>query len=279
MRDIFQGDARPLSTAGLTAAATALGIGDDCPLWALLAVETRGFGFLPDRRPQILFERHIFHNRTDGRFSAANPDISNASSGGYAGGAMEYQRLKRAMVLDRKAALESASWGLGQVMGFNATSLRYASVDAMIEAFMESEDRQLDGSVRFILSKPPLLHALQNNEWTKVAFFYNGANFAANNYHIRLDNAFKACGGAGRPDIQVRTAQAYLTFLGFNPKGVDGQLGPGTRAAIRAYRKRHNERIGAERAGAVPLDTSTDELDAPTSKALAAEIEAMIVAA
>ena len=37
---------------------TTLGI--DAPtLWAMLEVETQGFGCLTDRRPQILYEQHI----------------------------------------------------------------------------------------------------------------------------------------------------------------------------------------------------------------------------
>ena len=33
----------------------------------------------------------------------------------------------------------------------------------------------------------------------------------------------------------MRTAQACLTYLGFDPKGVDGIMGNGTRAALRAF--------------------------------------------
>jgi hypothetical protein len=50
---------------------------DQATLWSLLTVETRGFGFLPDQRPEILFERHIFHKHTGGRFSAGHPNISS----------------------------------------------------------------------------------------------------------------------------------------------------------------------------------------------------------
>ena len=107
MADEFLGTAEPLSKAGFDTAIGALEA-ESASLWSVLKVETNGFGFLPDRRPKILFERHIFHKRTDGKFSAAHPDISNAASGGYSGGAAEYDRLARATKLDRGAALESA---------------------------------------------------------------------------------------------------------------------------------------------------------------------------
>jgi hypothetical protein len=35
---------------------------------AVLTVETLGSGFLPDRRPRILFERHFFPSETKGAF-------------------------------------------------------------------------------------------------------------------------------------------------------------------------------------------------------------------
>lgn len=119
-------------------------------LWAVLTVETRGFGFLPDRRPVILFERHIFHSRTAGRFDATAPDISSKNSGGYIGGAGEYKRLEAAITLNltrsgRRAALESTSWGLGQIMGFNHASAGFQTVEEMVAAMTTSEEAQLQG--------------------------------------------------------------------------------------------------------------------------------------
>src|SRR5436309_13561217 len=113
----FQGTALALSSDGLADVATSLGV--HAPeIWAVLSVETRGCGFLPDRRPQILFERHIFHRLTNGQFD--DGDISDPSPGGYGPrGAQQYDRLNRAIAKDRTAALQSASWGIGQIMGMN----------------------------------------------------------------------------------------------------------------------------------------------------------------
>jgi N-acetylmuramidase len=102
-------------------------------LWALLAVETRGFGYLQerDRRPKILFERHVFHKRTAGRFAALHPTLSSPEPGAYLKDGEEYTRLHAAMRLHRSSALESVSWGLGQTMGFNAVRMGYAGVEAI----------------------------------------------------------------------------------------------------------------------------------------------------
>lgn len=232
----FRGGAAPLTQAGFDASAGALGV--DAPsLWALITVETRGFGFLPDRRPKILFERHVFHRRTGGRFSALHPDISAPVSGGYLGGAAEYARLERAMRLDRQAALDSASWALGQIMGYHALRLNYPSTQAMVDSFETGEDEQLAGAQRFIEANPPLKQAFSRGQWSRVAFFYNGAGFAKNGYDRNLEHYHDLYVLKGTPDITVRMVQAWLTYLGYRPRGVDGILGAGTLAAVLAFQK------------------------------------------
>lgn len=57
---MFKNIGLPLSEAGLAKAAGDIGIGPPA-LWAVITVETNGCGFLPDRRPRVLFERHLFH--------------------------------------------------------------------------------------------------------------------------------------------------------------------------------------------------------------------------
>src|SRR5579872_2533313 len=106
----FTGTALPLSEQGFARALDILNVSAP-EVWTVLSVETRGFGFLPDRRPIILFERHIFSKQTGGRFDDSHPAISAPRSGGYAGAGKEYERLGTAMPLDRRAALNSTSWG------------------------------------------------------------------------------------------------------------------------------------------------------------------------
>src|SRR5512135_2161018 len=107
----FAGNGEPITADGFTASVNKLGI-EPAALWSVVAVETSGCGFLADRRPKILFERHIFHKETASRFDAQAPDISNEDPGGYgASGANQYVRLAKAIALDRNAALHSASWG------------------------------------------------------------------------------------------------------------------------------------------------------------------------
>jgi hypothetical protein len=241
----FAGKGLPLTEAGMQAALTAMGLDPvaDMPvLWAVLTVESRGFGFLPDRRPKILFERHIFHRETGGRFAGAAPDLSASGGGGYIGGEAEYDRLGRALLLCRgagvtdNAALRSASWGLGQVMGFNAVASGFAEPAEMVRRMSEGEDAQLLGMAGFIRSQK-LDAKLRARDWAGFARGYNGPSYWQNQYDVKLKAAHeKFSGGVGR-DLRARTAQAALVYLGYRPGEPDGVVGQNTRRAIAEFRK------------------------------------------
>jgi len=235
----FAGKGTPITAVDFQNAVAALG-GDSATLWSLVVVETNGFGFFADRRPQILFERHIFQARTGGSYSAAHPDISNPQPGGYAVGAAEYDRLARAMLLDERAALESTSWGLGQVMGFNATSVGYADVYAMVSAMVAGEGAQLQAVAQFIAGNPALSRAVTARDWANVALHYNGPNYSENKYDEKLAaNYQKFSNASNRPNIDARTAQACLLYLGYlqSVSDVDGLIGPHSLSAIQAFRQ------------------------------------------
>ena|SRR5712691_5700196 len=171
----FQGTASALSSQGLAEVASNLGV--HAPeIWAVLAVETDGCGYLPDRRPQILYERHIFHRLTQGEFD--DSDISDPSPGGYgATGPHQYERLAVAIRKDRSKALQSASWGLGQIMGENFAAAGFQKVEDMVTAMSQSEDAQLAAMGSF-LAATKFRASLQAHDWTTFARGYNGPNFA-----------------------------------------------------------------------------------------------------
>ncbi|MGA0525154.1 N-acetylmuramidase domain-containing protein, partial [Escherichia coli] len=89
-----------------------------------------------------LFERHIMrrqlvaagHAMDATHYNLTDPNIVNPKPGGYVGGAGEWDRLARAIEINRPAALESASWGLFQIMGFHWKLLGFASVQAFVNA-------------------------------------------------------------------------------------------------------------------------------------------------
>ena len=218
-----------MSTDGLGLVCQKLGV--HAPeIWTVLAVETSGCGYLSDLRPQILYERHIFHRLTQGAYD--DGDISDPAPGGYgASGAHQYDRLAMAVAKDRTAALQSCSWGIGQIMGENYAQAGFTDVEQMVAAMSESEDLQLTAMGNFLLSSR-LNVPLQAHDWASFARGYNGANYAINRYDVRLNGEFQKYNAGALPDLNVRTAQLYLTYLGFDVGRIDGVAGKRTLAAL-----------------------------------------------
>jgi len=241
----FTGKSAPLSSSGLANVCEDLKV-KQAEIWAVLHVETTGCGFLPDRRPKILFERHIFHRETLGKFDA-QPDISNRTPGGYGdGGAHQYERLVKAIGFDEQAALHSASWGIGQIMGFNAQTAGFRDVTEMITAMAESEDNQLLAMAEFLKnSNGKLDKALQSHEWETFAQGYNGTNFQQHKYDEKLEAAF-AQFSVLLPDLNVRTAQVFLTYLGLDPGTIDGVMGHRTRSALEEFQQQEKLPVTGE---------------------------------
>jgi len=231
----FIGQSRALTTGGTSTAALSLGVSIQ-EVWAVIGVETSGCGFLPDRRPEILYERHLFHRFTNGQFD--DGDISDPAPGGYgASGAFQYDRLNSAIALDRRAALRATSWGLGQILGSNCASAGFQDVEAFVAMMAASEDGQLTAVAGFIRSAG-LADALRTHDWTSFARGYNGPAYARNQYDVRLRGEYQKAVAGLLPDLDVRAAQLYLQYQGFHPGPVDGFLGSRTRSALIEFQTR-----------------------------------------
>ena len=230
----FTGAASPLTSAGVTGFTDTAGTGAP-EMWCVLSVETSGCGFLPEKRPKILFERHKFHAFTGGVYDVSHPDISQPTAGGYGqGGANQYNRLAEAISLDRLSALKSTSWGIGQIMGMNFQQAGFGDVETMVAAMQISEDAQLAAMARFLVSNH-LAAPLAGHEWVNFALGYNGPNYAANNYDGLLSQFYGHFSTGPLPDLAIRSVQIGLTYKGFNPNGIDGVMGNGTRTAISRF--------------------------------------------
>ena len=261
----FYGTGQPLTRVGLIQALSILGLGpnDAAYIWTVVEVETagltQGFGFRVDRRPQILFERHIFRKYTHGRFDAGAPEISGPA-GGYGSLSEQYPKLEKALLLCARArlgaepALQSVSWGMGQVMGFNCGVGGFKSCVKMVQAMVRSEDDQLACMARFLKANG-LAEKLVKKDWTGFARRYNGASYWQNHYDIKLAEQFQRFASGSVPNLEMRTAQVALLYLGYGPGKIDGIIGPRTRAAIKSFRI----------AAGLP---ASEELDGPTYRAL-----------
>jgi hypothetical protein len=259
----FTGGGAPLTQAGLAQACQKLGVGV-AEIWALTFTETDWpyGGCYADKRPQILFERHIFHRLTGGKFDQGYPDISQPTAGGYgAGGNHQYERLATAMSLDEGAALQSASWGIGQVLGENYKSAGFASPQALVTQLFASEDAQLLAVANEIIADNAA-KALATHDWANFARIYNGPAYARNNYDTTLRTWYEKFRGGASPDLRVRSAQLYLMYLDYHPRDIDGSWGKFTQSAVNQF----------QAAKGMPITT---ELDDATFAAIEADGKAV----
>ena len=198
--------AKLLRNNDLIAAAERLGV-PLASIYAINEVESKGKGFLDNGKPVILFERHIMYRqlakvrnegddpaelkRHAGQLAAVNPALVNPKSGGYSGGTAEHQRLAMARLIDDNAALESASWGAFQIMGFHWQRLGYTSVQDFVAAMSAGESQQFDAFTRLIETDPVLHKALKARKWTEFAKLYNGPDYQRNLYDVKLQRAYE----------------------------------------------------------------------------------------
>lgn len=191
MTRTFVGASRRLDDIDLPRLGAILGVGED-EIHAFIAVETRGTGFDDLGRPRILFERHKFYANLPAskRAAAVAAGLANKTPGGYGKESEQYPKLKRACEIDETAALKSASWGLGQVLGSNYADCGYATVQDFVAAMMADEESQLKASVDFIKANH-LDDELRRHDWAGFAAGYNGKNYKINAYDVKLADEFR----------------------------------------------------------------------------------------
>lgn len=121
--------------------------------------------------------------------------------------------MEKAMGLNQEAALQSTSWGIGQLMGFNYKVAGFTNVNDMVAAMVNDENAQILAMADFI--KGNLLDgALQKQDWAAFAKGYNGTDYQKNNYDTKLEVAhakntqwfFRIC-------LFVRRRRGYYTLV------------------------------------------------------------------
>lgn len=162
---------------------------------AIADVESATLGFLPDGRPVILYEAHVFQRQTKGRFAGAKDRRGVVISSPHwdrklygPTGIRQHERLEDAAKLDWDAAHKSASWGLFQILGINHEVI--GTVAAFVDAMNESAGRHLDAFIGFI-ERNSLVKALQARDWDDFARKYNGPGYKQNQYDMKLARAYE----------------------------------------------------------------------------------------
>jgi peptidoglycan hydrolase-like protein with peptidoglycan-binding domain len=256
---------RTLHDADFQEAAKRLDV-QEATIRAVAEVEASGSFFLPDGRPIILFEAHVFNRETSSRF------LGSTDSRGVAiatrnwdrslygpTGDHQYQRLNAAMSLNIDAALRSASWGAFQIMGFNHGHCGFANVRDFVQAMVSGANAHLFAFCEFVRDRGLDVH-LRNRDWEAFARGYNGPGHAQNNYVGKISSAYarwynrlsqEGISGGGSqfagsvvPNTSAVATRAEIVEaqrrLGVVP---DGIVGPKTQAATRAFQARHGMHV------------------------------------
>jgi hypothetical protein len=225
-------------------------------LLAVAEVESGGqaYAVVDDRpEPLIRFEGHYFDRRLtpDKQLRARAEKLASPIAGKIPNPrkqAGRWRLLERAAAIDRKAAYESVSWGLGQVMGAHWAWLGFESVDALVEEARNGVDGQARLMARYI-EKAGLAASLTARNWNAFARGYNGPDYRRYRYHTRLATAYlsyrtvNAAPAAvalklGDNGLGVRRLQVALTRHGHRLEA-DGLFGRRTERAVREFQRVH----------------------------------------
>lgn len=227
-------------------------------LKAVVEVEAAGqpYAIVNGRNePLIRYEGHYFDRLVDAsrRDEARSAGLASPSVGGVKNPSSQAERWKllaRATRIDADAALESTSWGLGQVMGAHWQKLGFSSVKEMVATARGGIDGQLDLMVRYI-EKFGLLPSIKRHDWAGFARGYNGSGYKANSYDTKLASAYAQYAVAavkpnpasgmlrlGSKGAGVREIQALLIRAGY-AVNQDGDFGPATKAAVEQFQTSH----------------------------------------
>lgn len=189
--DKFANKAAPsISNGQLQAFADRLGVTLK-QIAAVARVESSGAAFDSWGRPKILYERHLFHRMTDGKWSPSA--YSNGQGGGY--GEDSWDKLTWAAGKAPDAAFSACSWGKFQVLGMHWSALGYSSAFALAASTVTSEAAHYDLLCRFI-EKNNLKAAMQAistdpDDCRAFARSYNGPTYANFEYHLKLAKAMR----------------------------------------------------------------------------------------
>lgn len=175
-------------------------------LKTLKEVETgKSSGFIKEGVPVILFEGHIFYKLLKAKKGLAYVNslcskyptlvYPKWTSRYYLGGIKEHNRLDTAVKIDRDCALQSASYGLFQVMGMNYKLCGYTNLQDFINDMWKSHEEQIKITIKFLsnatYSGKTLLYWLKNHNWNNFAAGYNGPEYKTNKYHTKLATAYE----------------------------------------------------------------------------------------
>ncbi|QIG70546.1 endolysin [Rhizobium phage RHph_N38] len=227
-------------------------------LAAVVQVESNGIlgAWINGRlEPIIRYEGHYFDRLCNPakRDAARKAGVSSPEAGKIANPKTQEERWKlvlKAAQIDREAAFQACSYGIGQVMGSHWKVLGYPSLDEFLRKVRSGFEGQLEVMAKFII-KNGLVDEMRNRDFSGFARGYNGPNYRKYNYDVAMASAYASNGGnngiashvdgslrLGSKGAGVRDLQAILRSAGYNVT-VDGDFGQSTKKALTQFQQDH----------------------------------------
>jgi peptidoglycan hydrolase-like protein with peptidoglycan-binding domain len=224
---------------------------------AIVQVESNGSGIDKEGRVKVLFEKHKFYKNLppEKRSGAVKAGLARATwisakKGGYKdqpNNAAALDFLVRAIAIDETAALKSASYGAGQVMGENYSLCGWPSVQSFVLDMCETEDSHVEAMMGFLVGNG-LADELRARDFDAIERVYNGGGqngVYANRMRVeyrtfagkepKIESVVRESGlRLGSTGYRVEELQKRLNEIGF-PVAIDKDFGPTTRNAVKAF--------------------------------------------
>ncbi|WP_208541323.1 N-acetylmuramidase domain-containing protein [Bartonella capreoli] len=258
---LLNGDCKARTQGLIKSLAQEIGC-EEAVVSAIISVESNGKGFDDEGRVKVLFEKHQFYKNLPPhkRKQAITEDLArqewiSPKDGGYKEQKTNTQALKlliAAITIDEEAALKSASYGAGQIMGNNYGILGWNSVQDFVTSMCSCEDEQIRAMFSFFKVRG-LASSLRDKDFDAIARVYNGSGMvkeygrrmrsaycALTKKTAAVSNPIRATGlRLGCKGYRVEALQKRLNDLGY-PIAIDSDYGPNTRSAIFSFQADHN---------------------------------------
>ncbi len=174
--------------------------------------------FIGGEHTPMLYERHRFYEIYKSMYGEENaneislefPDLVNKKSGGYGNSLFitnkgydkigannhQFERLKKAIKINKAIAIQSTSFGIFQLLGEYYSYSSATSEEEFFNNMENSEIFQINATIDFLSKdegKKGFAKALNSKNWELVASIYNGKNWKNQNpdYAKNIENYYK----------------------------------------------------------------------------------------
>lgn len=196
----YTGTRLKLQPGDVAAAAASIDV-PEASLRSVMDVETSGHGYDSAGHLEILFERHLFYRHLQNQPAKLERAVQAGLAYPHWGErpypktpSLRWAELMRAVQIDETAALSSASFGLGQILGQEYAECSYSSPQDLVTHFFVSEKEQVEAMCRLIKARHldvDMRGFPASSSTNHFALRYNGAGYKKNRYDSKLAAGYR----------------------------------------------------------------------------------------